>query len=74
MSEAADVTYRFEERIKEWARSNHEIRAVLVVGSQARRDHPADQWADLNLMIFANEFDGYLSEASWLSQMGQVWS
>ena len=29
-----------------WAQSRDDIRAVILVGSGARSDHPADQWSD----------------------------
>jgi predicted nucleotidyltransferase len=29
------------------------IRAAVVIGSRARVDHPADEWSDLDVLIFA---------------------
>ena len=33
------------ERIAAWAAARPDLAAVLVVGSQARADRPADQWS-----------------------------
>ena len=51
---------QLENRVVTWAESQPSIRAILVVGSRARRDFPADEWSDLDLMIFATDFEGYL--------------
>lgn len=64
---------QLEERIVIWAEARPNIRAILVVGSRARRDHPGDEWADLDLMVFAADFTDYLSGLDWLDGIGQVW-
>lgn len=61
-----------QNRIIAWAETQPAIRAVLVVGSRARRDHPGDEWADLDTMVFANDFQPYLSQMDWLSAIGNV--
>ncbi len=35
--------------VADWARSRDDVRAVVVVGSQARTDAPADRWSDLDV-------------------------
>ncbi|NLF78613.1 MAG: aminoglycoside 6-adenylyltransferase, partial [Chloroflexi bacterium] len=48
---------QLEGRISDWASEESAIRAVLVVGSRARHaDHPADEWSDLDLMLFCTDF------------------
>ncbi|MBX3085588.1 MAG: aminoglycoside 6-adenylyltransferase [Anaerolineae bacterium] len=61
------------QRIATWAAGQDAIRAIIVVGSQARRDHPADRWADLDLMMFVNDMTLYLGETAWLSNFGTLW-
>jgi aminoglycoside 6-adenylyltransferase len=56
-----------------WAQVQLDIRAAIVVGSQARIDHPADEWADLDLQLFATDFSPYLSSTGWLDSLGTVW-
>jgi aminoglycoside 6-adenylyltransferase len=60
-------------RVTAWAERQPNIRAILVVGSRARRDHPGDRWADLDLMLFATDFAGYLTQTDWLNEVGPVW-
>ncbi len=62
-----------EEKIVSWGRSQASIRAILVVGSRARQDHPGDEWADLDLMVFAADFTDYLACGDWLNEIGVVW-
>ena len=35
--------------VADWARAREDVRAVVVVGSQARTDTPADRWSDLDV-------------------------
>lgn len=62
-----------QNQIKIWAETQPAIRAMLVVGSSARRDHPGDEWADLDLMVFATDFQPYLAQTDWLNAIGEVW-
>jgi len=64
---------RLENRVITWAESQPNIRAILVVGSRARRDFPADEWSDLDLMVFATDFESYLANSDWLDNIGEVW-
>jgi len=56
-----------------WARKRPDIRAMVVVGSRARADHPADQWSDLDLWIIATDPKPYLSSTDWLADFGPYW-
>ncbi len=52
------------------ARADDNIRAALVIGSRARTDHPADEWADLDVIVFAREPARLLDDTSWLRHIG----
>lgn len=64
---------QLEDRIAAWTESQPEIRAILVIGSRARRVFPADEWSDLDLMVFATDFDKYLADDDWLGDIGEIW-
>jgi len=64
---------QLESRIADWAGSQPEIRAILVIGSRARREYPADEWSDLDLMVFATNVDPYLANGDWLDAIGEPW-
>lgn len=64
---------KLENHIVAWAESHTNIRAILVVGSRARRDPLGDEWSDLDLMIFSTGFEEYLFRTDWLDDIGDVW-
>jgi aminoglycoside 6-adenylyltransferase len=45
----------------------------FIVRSRARRDHPADRWADLDIMTFTTNPKSYLVQTDWMTEMGNVW-
>ena len=63
----------FEPRVISWAEARPDIRAILVVGSHARRDHPADEWSDLDLVIFTADLDKYREDLGDIAEIGVPW-
>jgi len=61
------------EKFAQWAQGEGGIRAALMIGSRARADHPADQWADLDLIVVAADPGPYLASAAWLSAIAVPW-
>jgi aminoglycoside 6-adenylyltransferase len=57
----------------DWAQAQSDIRAAIVVGSQARIDHPADEWADLDIIIYTTSPERYLGQTDWMANIGEVW-
>ena len=53
-------------------RRKDDIRAAFIVGSRARMDHPADEWSDLDIIIY-KDHKTYLSDTDWLENIGNVW-
>lgn len=49
MMKSEDFYKNFERDFTSWAKSTDDIRAAFIVGSRARVDHPADEWADWTL-------------------------
>ncbi len=56
-----------------WAEEQPEVRSVILVGSQARMDHPADKWSDIDLQVFVTDSIPFLTNAEWLSMLGVIW-
>ena len=57
--------------VTDWGRERSDVRAVLVVGSQARADSPADQWSDVDLALVVDDPAPYLASAEWLTAFGR---
>jgi aminoglycoside 6-adenylyltransferase len=64
---------RLIERFVAWAGSVENVRAAFVIGSRARSDHPADEWADLDVFLLARDPRPYLAGADWLCEIGTPW-
>jgi aminoglycoside 6-adenylyltransferase len=60
-------------RFLNWAQSQEGIRAVIQVGSRVRQEHPADVWADADLMLYVTEADAYLYATEWLECIAPIW-
>jgi aminoglycoside 6-adenylyltransferase len=64
---------QLENRVIAWVGTQPTVRAVLVVGSRARPEPPADEWSDLDLIVFATDFASYATHDRWLDAIGPVW-
>jgi len=60
-------------RLAAWAEAEDNVRAVVVVGSRARADHPADAWADLDVVVLARDPRPLWTAAAWLEAIGEPW-
>ncbi len=75
-SRAAEASAGYERivaRFLQWAEGRADIHAAVVVGSRARADHPADEWADLDLVMFVEEPARYAGDAEWVRAIGTPW-
>ncbi|CAN5809703.1 N/A [soil metagenome] len=55
-----------------WAPTRPDVHAMLVVGSRARADRPADEFSDLDIVLFADEPARLIDADDWLSEIGPV--
>jgi len=58
-------------RLVSWAEACPDIRFVAILGSRARTDHPADEWADLDVLIVTQKPQYYVDTAKWTARMGK---
>jgi predicted nucleotidyltransferase len=61
------------DRFLSWAHLQPDVRAVVIVGSRARMDHPADAHSDLDLVVVTTDPNRYLWETDWLKPLGTLW-
>jgi aminoglycoside 6-adenylyltransferase len=61
------------ERFVQWAETCSDIRAVVIVGSRARSERPADEWSDLDLLVLTTDAQRYLTQTDWLENIGSPW-
>ena len=56
-----------------WAQDCPDIRAAVIMGSRARTDHPADEWSDMDIIVFAQNHETYMNHTGWIEQIAPVW-
>jgi aminoglycoside 6-adenylyltransferase len=56
--------------VADWASEREDVAALVVVGSQARDDVPADRWSDLDLILLLDSPSRYTDDATWTSEFG----
>jgi aminoglycoside 6-adenylyltransferase len=66
------IIAEMKENILTWAHEHDDIRLVIVVGSRARSEHPGSELSDLDLLIFTDNRDWYLSNQDWMARFGTV--
>ncbi|MED1204115.1 aminoglycoside 6-adenylyltransferase [Heyndrickxia acidicola] len=67
----APLTYeRIIEKFLFLCKEDENVLAVIIVGSQARTEMPADNWSDLDLVVFAENPMSLLAEEKWLHKLG----
>src|SRR5512138_4034532 len=61
-------------RLIDWGGTERRIRTVAIIGSRARvRDHPADEWADIDILLMTTHPKHYLGTTGWLAALGDPW-
>jgi len=69
----ANVNTRMEliaAAVSDWAAEREDIKALLLVGSQARDNASADRWSDLDLIFLVDDPAHYTEDAGWLREFG----
>lgn len=54
-----------------WADAQPDVRVVLLIGSQARSDAPADEYSDVDLVLLVDDPPRYLRDDGWLRALGE---
>jgi aminoglycoside 6-adenylyltransferase len=70
MDQVAQAYENLIRKFIDWASGEQDIRAALVIGSRARVDHPADEWADLDIVVVTKNPDYLLASTDWLVNIG----
>lgn len=61
----------FLTQIAAWGRAQSDVRAIVLVGSQARISSPADEFSDVDLVLFVDETERYMRQDGWLRPFGE---
>ena len=61
------------ERLADWAPRQDSVRAVILIGSRTRSDHPADEWSDLDVLLLLRDLPAFVESADWVAPIGTPW-
>ena len=61
----------FLEEVSRWAAERPDVRAAVLLGSQARVDAPADPVSDVDVALFVDEPVAYLDASGWVDHFGE---
>jgi aminoglycoside 6-adenylyltransferase len=67
----SSVWDRLEQNIATWAAKETGISAAVAVGSRARLDPPADEWSDLDVMLFMHDPASHVHRTDWVAEIGE---
>ncbi|MCV0403528.1 MAG: aminoglycoside 6-adenylyltransferase [Chloroflexi bacterium] len=59
-------------RFTSWAEREESVRALILLGSRARREQPADAWSDTDLVAFTTDLERWIGSDGWLDDLGDV--
>ncbi len=61
-----------EARVLAWGKARKDVRGILILGSRARTDHPADEWADIDFAIAVKDPERYMRDRRWVADIGEA--
>lgn len=64
---------RILSKLVAWGTGRDDLRAIAVVGSRARSNHPADPWSDLDVIVMARRPQRYLDGPDWFAEVETPW-
>ncbi|MEA4919927.1 MAG: aminoglycoside 6-adenylyltransferase [Clostridiaceae bacterium] len=56
--------------IERLASESQDVHAAIIIGSQAREDHPSDDSSDLDVILIVGDTAHYLKDDRWLENIG----
>jgi len=54
----------------QWSTIADNVKATLIIGSQARKNIVADENSDLDIVVFVDDAESFYSSNDWLSEIG----
>lgn len=59
-------------RLLSMCANRHDVKCVIAIGSQCRKQSPADEYSDLDLIIACDSPEALLYRDEWLTGLGRV--
>lgn len=62
-----------KENLVTWAEQQLDVYAIILVGSRARINIPADEHSDLDVIMYTTHPKDYAHQSEWLKNLGPFW-
>lgn len=62
----------FEGRLIQWGQAQEDVRGIIIIGSRARQERPADAWSDMDVILLVKNPEHYICTTDWLNPLGKV--
>lgn len=72
MSDHHDRYRQIEANVAIWAKDRSDVEGAVVVGSRARADHPADEFSDLDILLFITDPALLIEDEHWFTSLAPV--
>jgi aminoglycoside 6-adenylyltransferase len=53
-----------------WAENRADVHALLLLGSRARTDEPADEWSDHDFVVVVDDAEPFMGSDGWIAELG----
>ena len=53
-----------------WAQERGDVHALVLLGSRARIEQPADEWSDHDFVVVVDDADPFLRGDEWIAELG----
>lgn len=63
---------QIEQRFIEWGQEQADVHVAYVAGSRAQLDHAADEYSDLDILLYVDDPRQYLNENNWIRNFGSL--
>jgi len=54
----------------QYGKTCQDFKASIIIGSRARAEEPADEWSDLDIVLFTENHESYIENTQWLENIG----
>ncbi|RBL88156.1 aminoglycoside 6-adenylyltransferase [Chitinophaga flava] len=58
-------------RITQWGTATKDVSCIVVAGSHARKNHPPDEFSDIDIVIFSSNVRFYERNFDWIHEIGE---
>ena len=59
--------------LKNWGEKSEKLYGAVIIGSQSRIDNMADEYSDIDIIMFVDDSDYFINSDQWLENVGKYY-